>query len=84
MDKLRPFSSPSATTIDGLSIETDEDALVLSGSIEIRRDAEGLERLDRILDVLGRAATALRSQDLPQEAPGRRPAGPTIANPFAP
>ena len=83
MKTMKPFEAASSTTVSGVTFETDEDSLVISGSTEIRKDAKGLETVQRMIAVLQSAADALKSVDLPDEAPSDRPDGPRIANPFA-
>lgn len=83
MKTLTPFGPAASTTIAGLVFETDEDSLVLSGSMELRRDRSSLKDLERAADVLNAAIAILRAQDLPEEAEAARPSGPKIDNPFA-
>lgn len=84
MNKLVPFSGPSGTDLGDLHVETDEDSLVLSGSVEIRRDKEGLRRIRTLLQILGDAEASLSgSGDLPEQSPEPQPAsGPKVRNPF--
>jgi len=83
MKKMIPFGPASATTIDDLTIETDEDSLVISGSIEFERDKDGLNRLERLQSIVQDAIAALKAEDLPEKAEGPLPDGPNIPNPFA-
>jgi hypothetical protein len=83
MTQMKPFQEAASTTMGDLVIETDEDVLSISGSIDIHKDAEGLKHLEAIVSVLQAAAARLKSEDLPSKADGPRPAGPKIRNPFA-
>lgn len=83
MSPMKPFQETASTTIGDLVIETDEDVLSISGSIDIHKDAEGLKTLESVISVLQAAVVRLKSEDLPAKAEGPRPAGPKIRNPFA-
>jgi hypothetical protein len=83
MTRLKPFSKASSTTIGGMTVETDEDSLVLSGSMDARRDAGSLKGLEALSSILLGAIEVLKASKLPDAAPGDLPPGPTIANPFA-
>lgn len=83
MTPMKPFQEAASAAIGGLVIETDEDVLSISGSIDIHKDVEGLKSLEAVISILQTAADRLRGEDLPVKADGPRPAGPRIRNPFA-
>lgn len=83
MTTMKPFQEAASTSIGDLVIETDEDVLSISGSIDVRRDVQGLESLEAVISVLQAAAEKLRSEELPAKADGPLPPGPKIRNPFA-
>lgn len=83
MTTMKPFQEAASTSIGDLVIETDEDLLSISGSIDVRRDVQGLESLEAVISVLQAAAEKLRSEDLPARTHGPLPPGPKIRNPFA-
>lgn len=81
MTELKPFSKASSTTMGDLTVETDEDSLVLSGSIELKRDKESRRRIGRLLTMLQSAADDLDADELPDTAPTDEGTA-TVANPF--
>lgn len=81
MTRLVPFGIAAGTSIDGLDVETDEDSLVLHGSLGITRDKAGLERLRRLSSILDDARAILEASELPDEA-ASIPEGPIGPNPF--
>ena len=83
MSPMKPFQEAASTSIGDLVIETDEDVLSISGSLDIHRDAEGLKSLEAVISVLQAATARLKGENLPEKADGPRPAGPRIRNPFA-
>ena len=83
---FEPFSPASSITIggsDGLTLETDESALVITGSLEVRYDQQGLDHLKQLISILQRAEAKLSTAKLPLvDADDPKP-GPTKPNPFA-
>ncbi len=78
---LHPFANAAGTSIADLEIETDEDVLVLSGTLRIERDRESLDRLRRLSAVLTEAIASLEGSDLPDRVQPIAP-GPLGPNPF--
>jgi hypothetical protein len=78
---LKPFTKASSTTIGDLTIETDQDSLVLSGSIELRRDEESRRKINLLISMLQAATGILDKEDLPDVAPADEGAA-TVDNPF--
>lgn len=78
---IEPFGPASGTHVEDLEIETDEDSLVVSGTLTIRRDRQGLERARMLARVMSDAVRMLEGQDLPDVAPSIAPGRPG-PNPF--
>lgn len=81
MRDVVPFARAAGSRIDDLEIETDEDSLVLSGTLRIERDRRGLETARRLKSLLEAAITDLEKDDLPDRMPPAR-RGRTVPNPF--
>ena len=81
MTELRPFGPAAATTLASLSLETDEDSLVITGTLEIRRDAAGLANARR-LAAIAKAAVDAIAADMDAESQTNQLTGPERANPF--
>lgn len=81
MTDVTPFARASGGSIADMEVETDEDVLVLSGTIRIERDRRGLDNARRLADLLARAVADLEAADLPDRA-DPPPTGRTIPNPF--
>lgn len=81
MRDVVPFSRAAGSSIGDLEIETDEDSLVLSGTLTIGRDRKGLETARRLKDLLTAAVADLEKEDLPDRVPPARRGG-TVPNPF--
>lgn len=81
MKDIVPFGRAAGSSIRDLEMETDEDSLVISGTLRIERDRRGLEAARRLQAVLAAAVAVLEKDDLPDEAPAVRPGG-TVPNPF--
>jgi hypothetical protein len=81
MRDVTPFSRASGSRIADLEIETDEDSIVLSGTLRIDRDRRGLEHARRLQAILSAAVADLEVAELPDEvAPPT--SGRTVPNPF--
>ena len=81
---ITPFSDEqSAATIADLAIENGKDRVVLSGTLEIRRDMSGLRRAEELKKLAVAIVQALSGADLPDELEAADDARETsVANPF--
>lgn len=69
---MKPFDNDSEVlTLRGLTVENGVDAVVLSGSLELRIDQESLETARKLRACLDMTIAALegRGGDLPSKAP---------------
>lgn len=82
--RFTPFADDAAVqTIGGLSLENGRDRIALHGSLDLGRDAEGLERARALAAALAAIVSALEAEPLPERvADEPRPAD-TVKNPFA-
>lgn len=78
---LHPFRTAAGTSIADLEIETDEDVLILSGTLRVERDRESLDRLKRLTAILNEAVMSLENDELPERVAPIGP-GPLGPNPF--
>lgn len=81
MSELEPFGPAAGTDLGDLHLETDPDEFVISGSLSIRRDPQGLRDVRRLKAIL-RAAEEVISAS-PSETSGDLPTV-TRPNPFGP
>ncbi|MGU3363032.1 hypothetical protein ACLBWX_22175 [Methylobacterium sp. M6A4_1b] len=83
-DRFVPYADDAAVqTIGGLTIENGTDRVALHGSLDLMRDALGLERARALATVLGTIVAALENTPLPDRvAEANRPTE-TVKNPFA-
>lgn len=88
MKELVPFAVASSTDITGghgdavLTVETDQDSLVLSGSAEFRKDAEGRAGLLRLAAIISRALEEIGENPKPATAEDTKLPAHTVPNPF--
>lgn len=81
---FRPFADGAAVrTIGGLSLENGADRIAVHGSVDLTRDALGLERARALQAAVTAIVEALEGQSLP-EAVAEAPKAPEVVkNPFA-
>lgn len=81
MDKFKSYGKDASTTIEGLTVETDSTVLTIYGSLDIRKDKEGLQAISRLKKIVMEAeASLLKERDLPDKVD--LPEGSSIKNPF--
>lgn len=79
-----PFADDAAVrTIGGLTVENGTTRIALHGSVDLTRDASGLERARTLRDALTEIVDALSAQDLPERVAEAERAPETVKNPFA-
>lgn len=79
-----PFVDDAAVqTIGGLSFENGTQRIALHGSVDLTRDAAGLERARALQAVLTRIVDALRAHDLPEAVAELETPPEMVKNPFA-
>jgi hypothetical protein len=69
-------------TLDALTCESDQDKLIMFGSIEIAKDRVGLERAKELLAILSATVALLEAEPL-AEVTQKAPESPVSDNPFA-
>lgn len=84
MCAFKPFSgTPQSTNLENLTLESDEEKIVIMGDLEIRRDQSGLDKARRLKSMITAIVDSLESGSLPDL--DRQPADDAvtdIANPF--
>lgn len=80
---IKPFADDeTSTTIAGMSVENGTTAIVVSGSLTISRDREGLEAARRLKEFADALLEALQKGSLPDHLDSNRECGGTVDNPF--
>lgn len=84
MKTIDPFrNDDQALTIGDLSVENGSDAVILSGSLSIRRDKKGLTAARMLAETFRAIVDRLETEDLPDElAEEEGDGGDVVANPF--
>lgn len=78
-----PFADDAAVqTIGGLSVENGTSCIALHGSIDLTRDAIGLERARALQATLTRIVDALSAQELPAAVAEPEKSPGMVKNPF--
>lgn len=80
---IRPFADDeTSTTIAGMSVENGTTAIVVSGSLTISRDREGLEAARRLKEFADALLEALQTGALPDHVESNGGDAGTVDNPF--
>lgn len=84
MKTLKPFADNRASqAIGGLTVENGIDKLALYGSLDITRDAAGLERARALKAIVDAAVAALEADAALPKTPKPARRTRTVKNPFA-
>ena len=75
-----PFDSNKSISIGDLTIENSEDKMIIYGDLDITRDKDGLEKLDKLLSILNEAKKQLDVENLPDKIETKTST--IIKNPF--
>lgn len=82
--RFAPFADDAAVqTIGGLSIENGRDRIAIHGSLDLGRDATGLERARAAAAALAAIVAALEAEPLPEQLADVSHPADTVKNPFA-
>lgn len=81
---IKPFNDDeAASSIGDLTIENGTAKVLISGSLEISRDVEGLSRARALKQLAENLVAELEAQDLPKLATGAQTAAiDKVENPF--
>lgn len=83
MTTFKPYTDDEAVlTLGELSIENGRDSIAIHGSLDLRRDADGLRQARALLEAVRDIVTSLESDPLDAPVEGTDDGG-TIPNPFA-
>lgn len=80
MKKYEPFDGNQSISIADLTIENSEDKLVIYGDLEITRDKEGLEKLNKLLSIFEATKEKLLKEQLPEKIDNKESL--LVKNPF--
>lgn len=80
---IKPFADDeSSSTIAGMSVENGTAAIVVSGSLTITRDREGLETAQRLKEFADAVLGSLQTDALPESVESDDRSTGTVDNPF--
>jgi transcriptional regulator of heat shock response len=65
MKDYKPFDGNQSITITDLTIENSADKVIIYGDMEITRDKTGLEKLNKLLELLEATKKQLELENLP-------------------
>jgi hypothetical protein len=83
-DRFVPYADDAAVqTIGGLSIENGTERIALHGSLDLPRDAAGLERARALAAAVAAIVAALEAGPLPERVAEASAPTETVKNPFA-
>ncbi|KQP34982.1 hypothetical protein ASF49_22615 [Methylobacterium sp. Leaf104] len=83
-DRFVPYADDAAVqTIGGLAIENGTGRIAIHGSLDLMRDALGLERARALAAALGTIVAALEGAPLPDRVAEAPQPAETVKNPFA-
>ena len=80
MKKYEPFDGNQSISINELTLESSEDKLVIYGDLDITRDKEGLEKLNKLLNILELTKEKLLKEKLPEKIENKNSF--IVKNPF--
>lgn len=80
MKKYEPFDGNQSISINELTLESSEDKLVIYGDLDITRDKEGLEKLNKLLNILELTKEKLLKEKLPEKIENKNSV--IVKNPF--
>ncbi|WP_244476455.1 hypothetical protein [Methylobacterium sp. Leaf88] len=82
--RFTPFADDAAVqTIGGLSVENGRDRIAIHGSLDLARDARGLERARALAAAFAAIVAALEAAPLPEQVAEESRSADTVKNPFA-
>lgn len=82
---FQPYHPDQEVIIGDLTVQSNEDSIVLFGQASWRRDQHSLRQLRALLATLAAVESALaNTPNLPETAPDNDPplSGPAVSNPF--
>lgn len=81
---MKPFADDTASSAIGdLAAENGQEAVTLSGSLQITRDKHGLKQAKALKSLAEAICAELEAADLPDRISQESSPGEDVANPFA-
>lgn len=61
------FDNNLSLSIEDLTVENSEDKIAIYGDLDITRDKDGLEKLNKLISILNEAKKQLEAENLPDK-----------------